>query len=264
MVYYTSLRYIDGKVRQTIVDECGKIVNKRPSKEELKGLEKEKLKGVYNSSNGIYNSTNTCDNIKEDGSKCEEKLVKGKAIREKDKNGNKTGRWFCNKCYTHNYDRISGCGHAILRELANSRTGNQNPNSSSAKGDKSQELACKLYEWIDLNKESDNRRSPVDCYDLKTGLYHQVQGRFFDSICGFWQFDLREEHNKEFKDMVCFCYSEDGKTIERIYIIPKSEIILRATVSILKYRKRKGRGWYEQYREDDEEVANANKIMTKK
>ncbi len=36
---YTSIRYIDGKVRNVIVDETGKIINRNPSKDELKELE---------------------------------------------------------------------------------------------------------------------------------------------------------------------------------------------------------------------------------
>lgn len=40
--YYKSYRIIDGKSRWVIVDETGKIVNRYPSKDELKGLKKEK------------------------------------------------------------------------------------------------------------------------------------------------------------------------------------------------------------------------------
>lgn len=89
-------------------------------------------------------------------------------------------------------------------------------------------------------------------------MINQVQGRFFDSIYGFWQFDFREEYSKEFIDMICLCYNEDGKIVERIYIMPKSEIIMRASVSIVKYRRKKGLGWYEHYRVTDEEVEKVN------
>lgn len=41
MIEYTSIRLVDGKLRKVIVDETGKIINRNPSKEELKGLEKE-------------------------------------------------------------------------------------------------------------------------------------------------------------------------------------------------------------------------------
>lgn len=41
---YTSVRIIDGKPRKIIVDRTGRIVNRDPSKEELKDLEKEPRK----------------------------------------------------------------------------------------------------------------------------------------------------------------------------------------------------------------------------
>lgn len=39
---FISIRIIDGKPRQVIVDENGKIINRNPTKEELKGFENEK------------------------------------------------------------------------------------------------------------------------------------------------------------------------------------------------------------------------------
>lgn len=47
------------------------------------------------------------------------------------------------------------------------RTNNLDPNSSHAKGDKSQELVCELYGWEDLNKKNNNYTSPIDCCDPK-------------------------------------------------------------------------------------------------
>ncbi len=41
MIYYTSIRLIDGKPRKVIVDEIGNIVNRNPSKGELEELSKE-------------------------------------------------------------------------------------------------------------------------------------------------------------------------------------------------------------------------------
>lgn len=39
--YFMSTRIIDGKPREVIVDENGKVVNRDPTKEELKGLKTE-------------------------------------------------------------------------------------------------------------------------------------------------------------------------------------------------------------------------------
>ncbi len=47
MKYYKSVRLVDGKPRWVIVDENDNIVNKNPSKDELKGLEEEPYKRTY-------------------------------------------------------------------------------------------------------------------------------------------------------------------------------------------------------------------------
>ncbi len=55
MIYYMSIRLLDGKPRKVIVDETGKIVNRSPNKEELKGIEKEQY--IYNQSKRFSNET---------------------------------------------------------------------------------------------------------------------------------------------------------------------------------------------------------------
>ena len=64
-----------------------------------------------------------------------------------------------------------------MKSLSNRRTGNLDPNSKQVKGDNSLELARILYRWEDLNEKCDNYNTPLDCFDPKTGLYYQVQGR---------------------------------------------------------------------------------------
>lgn len=44
VVHYTSCRIIDGRSKRVVVDENGKIVDKSPSKDKLKGLKDEKYK----------------------------------------------------------------------------------------------------------------------------------------------------------------------------------------------------------------------------
>jgi len=57
--------------------------------------------------------------------------------------------------------------------------------------------------------------------------------------------------------------SKDGKTIERIYIIPYLEIIKRPTISVYKNPSR-GVQWYEKYRvTDKDEVKKVNEIYGK-
>lgn len=190
-------------------------------------------------------------------------------LRERDSKGVDTGRYVCKYHYWVDYRRRPDSTHNIIKSIRNNRTGNVDSNSTSGKGDNSQELACKLYGWEDLNKKYDNYGSPVDCYDPKTGLYHQVQGRYYDSEYRRWPFGhFEREWKKEFEDIVCFCFSEDGERIERIYRIPfKNEIKKkRKSISIYKNHMRNSKTlyWYEKYRiDDEEELNNANDIWQK-
>lgn len=220
--------------------------------------------------NIYYNRTNTCDNIIAIGfswRRCGEKLVPRKAIREKNKNGNLTGRWICNKCYLKDYHKRPDSQVNIQKSLANRRIGNLDPNSEQAKGDKSQELACELYGWEDLNKKYDNYNTPIDCYDPRTGLYHQVQGSYYNYIEKYWFFgNFEREWEKIFEYMICFCFNKYGKIVERIYKFPKEEIERVKGITIFR-NPTVGRystpftPWYEKYRiTNEDELKKANEI----
>lgn len=105
---------------------------------------------------------------------------------------------------------------------------------------------------------------PIDCYDQKTGLYHQVQGRYYNSKRGLWRSnDFKKEQKKKFETMVCFYFSEDGKIVERIYKFPENVVKNRGSVKIVKSPV-KGIHWYQQYRiTDEDELKKANNIWKK-
>lgn len=166
----------------------------------------------------------------------------------------------CSKCNGKIRRRLPYSTNHIMKSVRNCRTGNQYPNHESTKADKSQALACELYGWIDLNKENDNHNSPLDCYDPKTGLFHQIQMRCYNRR--YWRFGSFEgEWEKKFEDTVCFCISEDGKIIERIYKFLWKEIMIVKTIYVY---ENNSIGWYEKYRVKDEEILiRANNIWEK-
>lgn len=166
----------------------------------------------------------------------------------------------CKSCNSKIIDRLPNSRNNIIKSLRDCRTGRQDPNSSNAKADKSQELACKLYGWIDLNKKYDNHNYPLDCLDPNTGLYYQIRGRYYtiDANWPFTRFD--REWNKIFEDMICFCFSKDGKLVERIYKFPENIVKDRRGAGIVR-NITKGRQWYEKYRvKDEDELKKANDI----
>ena len=170
----------------------------------------------------------------------------------------------CKNCYnTRDYNKRSNCAHAIMKSLTDRRTGNQDPNSSNAKGDKFQKVTCIWLDVDDLNIINDNYRSPIDhSSHPKLGII-QTNGRFYDSYNQFWQLVTKRSIKKDFDNLVFYCASKDGKIIERIYIFPRTEILKRHTITIVK-NPSKGSLWYEEYRVTDEEtIKKVNDIWKK-
>lgn len=251
----------DGENYFWIVVDNGKFI-RNPNKKDLMGT-----KLIY------YNPTNVCPICREykeiNGIEFTDKniLYSRNACKEKDKNGKKTDRYICARHYAVYRRRLLDSHNNIMKFLGDRRINNQDPNSPNYLGDESQELACKLNGWGDLNKKYDNYISPLDCYDPKTELYHQVQRHSYSSAYKLWHFtNFEREWRKRYEDMICICYSKDGKIVERIYIFPKKEIDRITSISIYKNPTR-GRyatpftPWYEQYRVTDEsELKKANDI----
>lgn len=210
-----------------------------------------------------YNDTNTCEFIDTGGKRCTEKLYPNNARRF---NIDRKLVCFCERHGNMYRQKLPNSQSNAMKSVANRRTGNQDPNHSNTKGDKSQELACLEFGWKDLNKENNNYCFPVDCLDPKTGLFHQVKGRWYNHIEMRWSFgNLEREWIKRYDDMICYCISEDGKRIERIYRFPSEVIIGRTCISIFKSPTNCVGipivPWYEQYRvTDEEELKKANKI----
>lgn len=169
-------------------------------------------------------------------------------------------KYLCEHCYKiHDPKSINN----LFKLITNSRTGNQNINSARWLGDMSQKLACMLYGWEDLNKKYDNYRTPIDCFDPKTGLYHQVQGHCYSSIYRRWMVNhFEREYGKKYENMVCFCFDKYVKTIERIYKFPDNIVKNKNSVTIIK-NPSIGYPWYEEYRiTDKEELKRANDIWS--
>lgn len=210
---------------------------------------------MYKHKYKIYNATNKCDN-------CEiEKLRPGDARREYDDNTNWTGRWLCEKCVGKHRQKLSNSQNNIKKSLANRRTGNLDPNTNCAKGDKFEKLTCKWRNIENLNIENNDYNCPIDhSRDPELGII-QTKGKLYDPIDRCWRGGWRNEHNKEFDNLIYYCASKDGKKIERIYIFPKEEINKRSTIAI--YKNPSKGGWYQIYRVDEKICNHVNNIFQK-
>lgn len=223
-----------------------------------------------------YNRTNTCDNIKKDGTQCGNKLIPGKTYREYDKKGDWTGRWICDNC------RKTG-DNKERRSVLNCRTGNYDSGSTKALGDNCEKLSMELFKVKVLSIECDRYsglpldHSPIPegtsvmvgdkLVDL-SGKIPQTKGRCYNSDRKGWRsINTEREWYKESDVIILYCVSKDGNTIERIYILPKEEILGIKSIGIYKYNSKGDlyeNGWYEKYRVKDEKILEyANKIWKK-
>lgn len=263
--------FVNGRTRW-VIKEDGKIINKNPTKEELRGLgvEPYKIKTGRLGRCG-YKEGDVCHRCIEDKDVTDKSvLCRGNVCLEKNKDGKETGKYVCHKHWIRDYNKYdpNSCNN-IQKSLRNCRTENQDPNHSSTKGDRNLDIVCEANGYENLNKTYDNYITTIDCIDRKTGLYYQVQGICYNPINGLWSFShLDDEWGKRYEEMILVCNSDDGNIIERIYRIPSKEIDKkRKSIGIYKHPS-KGFQWYEQYRVKDtkgeEELKRSNDILQKK
>lgn len=159
----------------------------------------------------------------------------------------------CKSCYTKNHYR-EDIGLITAR-----RSGYQNENHNNAKGDKGQNLLNTFKGWKDLNEVNDNYNFPIDSIDQK-GLLHQVRTKWYDPLNKIWLFgNLEKELLKTFEDIYCFCISNDGNMVERMYIFPSN--VLTSSITIY---NNKNKHWYDKYIVTDEEtLKKINEIWKK-
>lgn len=199
----------------------------------------------------FINETNTCE-------ECGKELKIGHPKREYDKNGNWTGRLLYKNCYDKN-DRKNNPNNLdnIKKHLTDSRNNNLDPDSTSAKGGLFEAITCKTRNRKNLNIEYDNFITPIDHdRDPELGIL-QTKGAIYNSIHRIWHniWNSDFEKRKEFDSLIFYCMSKDRKNIERVYIFPKKEIIIRNGVTIYKNPTRTV--WYEKYRVDEKPYNDA-------
>lgn len=199
------------------------------------------------------------------GKKCY-KCGKKAVLRERNAKINDIERYVCREHYYEDYYRDivkndPNSWYKIRKSISDRRTGNLDPNSNYAFADDGEELTCRWRGVKNLNKELDCYNTPIDhSRDHELGII-QTKIKRFDSNYLCWHFsNIDHEYEKEFDNIILWCTSEDKDIIERVYIIPKEEIIGIKSITIIK-NPYKGVQWYEQYRiEDEEELKKINYI----
>lgn len=204
--------------------------------------------------------------------KCnEKKLLPHISCQEYDENGKKTGRWICQTCHNNDsWHRKKDKYNKNRRSLALVRIGKLDPNSETAKGILGEELNRRLFGVKRLSVEYDRySKIPLDHSSIPDDVSIIIGNKLTDlstkipqakiSFCNDkkWQANISGEKGKKFDVVILWCVSEDGKNIDRGYIIPEKEITDIQTISVYKYDS-KGRlyekGRYENYRITDADI----------
>ena len=229
---------IGEKPRLVLVSGDGFIINKNPTKEELKSARKWIFK---------YNSTNTCYRCGESFDK-----VSQNPLKEKDKNGKWLGIWDCYNCY-QKYDPNSQRNKLKLER--DCRNNNLDPNSPPGIGYITAVLVKKFLGIED------------DCFDITGNFnypkYDMIEHEDWGLIdakgsslltdkrngCLYHSFHTRKNEKANF--FFCIGYDNNRKHVKVVYIIPNEENISKLDNVPIPY---KGNSKYNKYKESEKEV----------
>lgn len=208
--------------------------------------------------NGSEKMIDTCQIIKKDGTICGNMLFSGDRRREKDKDGERTGRWICKKCYDRNYWHILNCKPKIrkladckpkIRKLTGCRIGIY---WNHIVGDLFEELTS-VWKRVEILSKLNGYSGPLDHSVDSNGIIYQTKGKIYNDIKKQWFCgQLIREWNKIFDYEIFYCVSKDGRYIERVYEFPKGVIKDKRTgISIF---NNDNDHWYDQYRITNKEI----------
>lgn len=245
-------------------DNTSKKLIKNPTKDELSGI---KLR--------YYNKTNICQICREEDDITDKSILYPEnACRGIDKDGNNIDdEWICVRHRNRNYQRYyPNSEHNIIKQLRDCRIGNSkdprkilgyNCEDLTEKWLGAERLAVKYdkYSRLDLDHEPITKHISIKIGDESIDLYGKVphtKGVSYNQKTGMWNRNIQGEHGKKFDILVIYCISEDGKTIERVYIFPVEDILDVSAIGICKDPKdgywNPISTWYERYNITDIEL----------
>ncbi len=246
-----------------IVVDDGRFI-RSPTQEDLKGA---KITS--------YSEDNICPICREENSITDKSILYPRnANRDMDKNGNKIDEWVCKRHSLRNYHRYDPDSYSNIRKSMSACRIGGLQDHTRVLGDNCEELTNKLFGVKRLSVEYDKySQLSLDHSPIPNGIYMTIRGklvdlsgkipltrgRYYDPNRKCWSAtSIERDWHKEFDILVFYCVSEDGNTIERVYIIPKYEIIKRKCISAC---KNTCNAWYEKYKvSEEEDLKNANKF----
>ena len=224
-----------GKHKWVIVGGDGIIINKNPTKEELKSA----IKWIFQ-----HNSTETCYrcNISFD------KLSRS-PLKEKDKDGKWLGMWDCVNCW-EKYDPNSDTNKRKLD--ADCRNNDLDPNSKHGIGYITATLVKKFLGIEDCFDITDNfNYLKYDMIEHENWGLVDAKGSSLLTKDGYLCHKFGIRKNKKADHFFCIGYDKDRKHVIAVFIIPNEEDISELDTITVLYN---GYSKYNIFKENEEEV----------
>lgn len=232
VVYYKSVRYIDGKLKKVIADESGDVV-KNPTKEQIEMAileNSDHYKRIKYKRRGYkYKGRECC--------KCKIDLSEGDyhGIKDYDEEGNWDGKsYLCWSCYMKKYNKDRNA-------RANWRTGNLSRYSPSGKGFIGAQIVAKTYGIYDCNIIMDNFNFYIDLSKHSEYGYVEVKTATLNIERGNWKFALKMWKQFDTLILVCMDQYEPWKNVKRVYAIPCEYVMNQIGVTITEAPSSKGK-----------------------
>lgn len=143
-------------------------------------------------------------------------------------NYDRCGRWdgksrICARCYSTIRNNSKDSYKNVKKLIANSRTGNLDRFCSTGKAIISQWISATVIGIKDMNIENNNFNEPVDLsLHYIYGTVEIKNGKWIGNR-GYWQVDDLEKHFDKVM-VLCGDMYQPWKLIERVYIIPRSDV----------------------------------------
>ncbi len=213
---YTSTRIIDGKPRIVIVDETGKIVNRSPSKDELKGLEKEIVK------DSRRHKEYTKDHLLNELKRFEKE--EGRIPKEKDLSNNLG--YPSIQSYKNYFGSLNKALKLIGMDL-DTRVVQGCLKTNIEKGRYAEIMVIDHFRRHPIDLAGENRKSSCDgicpngnTYDVKSSKLYK------DSLRSYYDFHTNNKYKEEIEIYYLLGFNEDYSRLEYIWRLP-GEIVER-------------------------------------
>jgi len=207
MTEYKSYRFIDGKARWIIVDENGNIINIDPSKDELKGLEKEVYK---QNKREKYTGSELLNYLKDFYQKY------GRVPTQKDFDNN--SKYPSATTYIRHFRSWSNSLKLVGMDL-DTRVKQGNLETESEKGRWAELIVIEHFKNNPVDLSGKNYKSPCDGI-CPNGMNYDVKSSKLDIYRRRWKYYISNMYKEDIEIFYFLAFNEDYTKLLHVWRVP--------------------------------------------